>query len=63
MTMMFMTSIHLESTLVFLTLSFIILTILNYDIIIPTITIKQKKKKILIISNIIILSLFFIKLV
>lgn len=62
MTMMLLTSIHLDSTLLFLTLSFVILSILNYEII-PTIAIIQKKKKIMIISLIITLSLFVIKLV
>ena len=59
---MLLTSIHLESTLLFLTLTFVILTILNHEII-PTITIIQKKKKIMMTSIIVTLSLFVIKLV
>lgn len=62
MTMMLLTSIHLESTLLFLTLTFLILTILNHEII-PTITLIQKKKKIMMTSIIVTLSLFVIKLV
>jgi len=59
---MLLTSIHLESTLLFLTLTFVILTILNHEII-PTTTIIQKKKKIMMTSIIVTLSLFVIKLV